>query len=154
MPDGHAGIVDRDALKRYADRILSLRADRAAINEDMGEVFKEAKDAGFVPAMIRGVVREMEMEDDARQTFFATQESYRRALGLLADLPLGRAAMDRTAPDYPTHRWGKKDAGETVKKPTEFAKQPVHRGRPKKADRATPDKGIWDGAPAMPAGSA
>lgn len=114
MAEEHAGVIDRDALKRYADRILSLRADRAAINTDMGVVFAEAKDAGFVSAMIRGVVREMEMEEDARQTFFTTQEAYRRALGLLADTPLGEAA---TA------------AAERRPRPRPLAEQPLHRER-------------------------
>jgi uncharacterized protein (UPF0335 family) len=133
MSEEHAGIVDRDALKRYTDRIVSLRADRKEINETMGGVFKEAKDAGFVPEMIRGVVRELEMEDDARDTFFATQAAYRRALGLLADLPLGRAAMARPKP---------------------LAEQPLHRGRKKKDAKPQPDKAIWDGSPSMPAGTA
>jgi uncharacterized protein (UPF0335 family) len=150
MAEAHEGVVDREALKRYTDRTLTLRAERREINESLAEVMKEAKGAGFVPEMIRGIVREMEMEDEARQTFFATQEAYRRAVGLLADLPLGKASAPR--PEYPTHRWAKGD--EPVDKPTEFAKQPLHRGRPKKADKGAPDKGIWDGAPAMPAGTA
>ena len=114
MAEEHAGIVDRDALKRYTDRIVSLRADRKEINETMGGVFKEAKDAGFVPEMIRGVVRELEMEDEARDTFFATQAAYRRALGLLADTPLGKAAVERAAVPRPAKT---------------FADQPLGRGR-------------------------
>ena len=83
--------------------------------------------AGFE---VSGLVREMEMEDEARETFFATQEAYRRAVGLLADLPLGRAAAPR--PDYPTHRWGAKGGDAKAPMPTEFAKQPLHRGRKSK----------------------
>jgi uncharacterized protein (UPF0335 family) len=121
MSEEHAGVVDREALRNYCERVRDIRAQRAELNADLGGVMKEAKSAGFVPEMIRGIVREMEMEDDARETFFATQDAYRRAVGLLADLPLGKAA----APEYPTHRWGK---------PPEFAKQPLHRGRRKKGD--------------------
>ena len=104
MVEEHAGIVDRDALKRYTNRIVTLRAERKEINETMGGVFKEAKDAGFVPEMIRGVVRELEMEDDARDTFFATQAAYRRALGLLAGTPLGDAAEERAMRPMPPDR--------------------------------------------------
>jgi uncharacterized protein (UPF0335 family) len=158
MPEAHEGVVDREALKRYCERTRELRAERREINESLGEVMKEAKGAGFVPEMIRGIVREMEMEDEARETFFATQAAYRRAVGLLADLPLGRASAPR--PKYPTHRWGEKpgDGADdaTVTKPPEFAKQPLHRGRPKKteATKPAPDKGIWDGSPSMPQGNA
>lgn len=150
MPEAHEGVVDREALKRYCERVREIRAERRELNENLGGVMKEAKSAGFVPEMIRGIVREMEMEDEARETFFATQEAYRRAVGLLADLPLGRASAPR--PEYPTHRWAKGEG--PLDKPPEFAKQPLHRGRPKKADKVAPDKGIWDGAPTMPAGSA
>lgn len=152
MPEAHEGVVDREALKRYCERTVSLRADRREINESLGEVMKEAKAAGFVPEMIRGIVRELEMEEAARQTFFATQEAYRRAVGLLADLPLGRASMPR--PEYPTHRWAKGSDDVKAPMPTEFAKQPVRRGRPKKVDEVKPDKAIWDGAPTMPVGTA
>jgi uncharacterized protein (UPF0335 family) len=115
-------LIDAEALSRYANRILSLRSDRKAINDDMGEVFAEAKEAGFVPAMIRGAVREMEMDAEARATFFATQAAYRRALGLLADTPLGAAAVERATAPAP------------APKPTPFAEQPIgrRRGRPRK----------------------
>jgi uncharacterized protein (UPF0335 family) len=117
------GLIDATALRNYADRILNLHAQRKDINADMGAVFSEAKVAGFVPAMIRDVVREMEMESDARDTFFRTQDAYRRALGLLADTPLGEAAIER--------------AGGVVVRPRPFAEQPLHRrrGRPRKGDR-------------------
>lgn len=121
----HAGVVDRDALKRYCDRTVQLRAERRETNEALGAVMKEAKAAGFVPEMIRGIVREMEMEDDARDTFYTTQAAYRRALDLghFADTPLGEATMQREAAAWP-------------QKP--FAEQPVHepkrtRGRPRKS---------------------
>lgn len=119
----HAGVVDRDALKRYCDRTVQLRAERRETNEALGAVMKEAKAAGFVPEMIRGIVREMEMEDDARDTFYTTQAAYRRALDLghFADTPLGEATIQR----------------EAAVKPRPFAEQPVHnpkrRGRPRKS---------------------
>ena len=43
----HDGIVDRDALERYTDRIVSLRADRKEINETIRAPFKEGKMPGL-----------------------------------------------------------------------------------------------------------
>lgn len=124
------------ALRGFADRIINLDEEKDAINKDRGAVFAEAKEAGFNIGTLREIVREMRMDSDARNSRYQLLNEYRLAVGILADTPLGEAALEReqreaaAAPEYPTHRWAEKP------KPTPFAEQPVHtprpRGRPRK----------------------
>jgi uncharacterized protein (UPF0335 family) len=119
MDGDHIG----SALRSYSVRIESLHDDRDALNADIREVYKEAKEAGFDTTILREIVRERRMDPAARQSRYQLLDEYRHALGMLADLPLGEAAI----------------ATATVDKPKPFAEQPVKRGRGrprKKVDEA------------------
>lgn len=100
------------ALRGYTDRIVRLHEERDALNSDIREVYGEAKEAGFDVTTVREVVRELRMEPDARNSRYQLLDQYRHALGMLADLPLGEAAIDAAA-----------------SRPRPFAEQPVKRGR-------------------------
>jgi uncharacterized protein (UPF0335 family) len=89
--------IDYDALRSYADRVIHLHEERDTLNGDIREVYKEAKDGGFDTTILREIVRELRMESDARHSRYALLDSYRDALGMLADMPLGAAAMERAA---------------------------------------------------------
>jgi uncharacterized protein (UPF0335 family) len=106
------------ALRGYVDRICNLHIDRDALNGDIREVYKEAKDAGFDTTTLREIVRELRMEPDARAARYDLLDEYRRAVGMLSDTPLGRAA----------------EPPPSVERPTPFAEQPLRRprGRPRK----------------------
>lgn len=108
--------VNRDALQSYVGRVLALHSERKTLNEDIATVYEEAKSAGFVTRILRQIVREQQMEEDERLAHYSLLDSYRRGLGMLADLPLGEE------PEPPRRE-----------RPTPFAAQPLHRrGRPKK----------------------
>jgi uncharacterized protein (UPF0335 family) len=113
MDGDHIG----SALRSYSNRIESLHDDRDALNGDIREVYKEAKEAGFDTTILREIVRERRMDPAARQSRYQLLDEYRHALGMLADLPLGAAAIEAAA------------------KPKPFAEQPVKRtrGRPRKS---------------------
>ena len=136
IPDQFGGVINESALARYVERVEHLHEERASLGEDIKAVMEEAKNAGFVPKIIRQMVRERKMEPTELQDHLALLDSYRRGLGMLAGTPLGDAAMDRaeaTAMHPP--------AGKRGRKPRSFAEQPVHqprrpRGRPRK-DAAT-----------------
>lgn len=115
-PDKFGGAINHEALARYVDRLESLHEDRDGITADMKVVYEEAKSAGFVTSIIRQIVRERRMETSERHDHYALLDSYRRALGMLADTPLGEAAMAAAARPR-------------AAKPEPFAEQPVHRGR-------------------------
>jgi uncharacterized protein (UPF0335 family) len=108
------GLIDHDALKRYVDRIENLHTDRDAINDDIKAVYAEAKSAGFVTGIMRQIVRERRMEEAERHDHYALLDAYRSALGMLADTPLGEAALARAAKE-PVRRRGRarKSDGET-----------------------------------------
>lgn len=117
------GMVNSDALRSYVSRIVSLHDDRDALNGDIREVYKEAKDGGFDTTTLREVVREQRMESEARHSRYALLDTYRHALGMLADTPLGESAVQRAESEQPA-----------VRRPRPFAEQPVKRsrGRPRK----------------------
>jgi uncharacterized protein (UPF0335 family) len=120
------------ALRGYVDRIINLHYERDGVNGDIREVYGEAKEAGFNVTILRGMVKEQRMEPDARDSLYQLQHEYRVKLGMLADTPLGKAAMDRASDDEPvTGR-----AEPMISRPKPLAEQPLHRGRgrPRKAD--------------------
>ena len=89
------------ALLGYADRVVNLHKERKALNQDIAEVYGEAKEAGFNVGTLREIVRELQMGPDARAARYQLLDEYRAAVGLLADTPLGRAAEPRDAPAGP-----------------------------------------------------
>jgi uncharacterized protein (UPF0335 family) len=129
IPDQFGGVINEQALERYVSRIENLHNERKSLNEDIKEVYGEAKDAGFDTTILREIVRERQMEEPARHSRYALLDSYRRALGMLADTPLGEAAM-RQAEAETSNGAGR------ARKPRSFAEQPItaprRRGRPRK----------------------
>jgi uncharacterized protein (UPF0335 family) len=121
MPDTATATIDREALNRYVGRVLELHNERAELNASIAEVYEEAKNAGFVTKIIRQIVTEQKMEADERNSHYALLDTYRHALGMLADTPLGTAALERVTP---------------IDRPTPVAQQPIKpsRSRSRKAD--------------------
>jgi uncharacterized protein (UPF0335 family) len=116
--DGDTTLVNAPALRSYVDRVAHLHDERDNLNGDIREVYKEAKEAGFDTTVLREIVREYRTDAEPRQSRYALLDQYRAALGMLADTPLGEAAVEREA-----------------RRPRAFADQPLHRGRgrPRKA---------------------
>jgi uncharacterized protein (UPF0335 family) len=102
--DGDAVLVNRDALAGYVRRVASLHDDRDELNGDIREVYKEAKDAGIDTTILREIVREHRTDAEARNSRYALLDGYRRALGMLADTPLGDAALSTAEPEQPARR--------------------------------------------------
>ncbi len=92
MKAGHNGIAG-DQLKAFVERIERLTEEKAAIAEDIKEVFAEAKGTGFDPAVMRALIKERKANKDDLDEFNTVLELYRDALGQLASTPLGEAAV-------------------------------------------------------------
>jgi uncharacterized protein (UPF0335 family) len=107
--------IETETLDRYVSRLEALNDERGEVNASIKAVYEEAKNAGFVTAIIRQIVKERRMEETERHDHYALLDAYRSALGMLAELPLGQAAMDAAARN-----------GQDVPKPKPFAAQPVH----------------------------
>ena len=84
-----------DAIKSIVDRIERLAAERDAIASDIRDIYTEAKGRGFDVRALRGVIRERKLSADERAEREMMLDTYRHALGMLADLPLGQSALER-----------------------------------------------------------
>ena len=115
--------VNADALRSYVDRVELLHDQRDGVTESIREVYREAKDAGFDTTTLREIVRERRMEPEARHSRYALLASYRDVLGMLADTPLGDAAIAREL--------ATQNAFGDDTEPPPFA-EPKRRGRPRK----------------------
>lgn len=83
-----AGIGDNGHLKSFVERIEHCEEAKREILVDIKEIYAEAKSNGFDVKVLRKVIRLRKMQE-------AILETYMHALGMLADLPLGQAAMER-----------------------------------------------------------
>jgi uncharacterized protein (UPF0335 family) len=91
---GHNSL-DRDKLKTLVSRIEAAEDEKLAIAEDLRGLYAEARSAGFDAAALRQVIRLRRQDKDERDGKQAIVDEYLAALGGLADLPLGRAAIER-----------------------------------------------------------
>ena len=82
-------------LRSLVERIEKLEEDKAAIAADIKEVYAEAKAQGFDPKIMRKVIALRKKEAAERAEEKAMLEVYMGALGMIADLPLGQAALKR-----------------------------------------------------------
>lgn len=80
MPD--AGGVAVDRLRSFIERIEKLEEEKAALAEDVKEVYAEAKSAGFDTKIMRQVIRLRKMDPHDREEMEHVLDLYRRALDL------------------------------------------------------------------------
>jgi uncharacterized protein (UPF0335 family) len=81
------------ALKGYVDRIERLEAEKAELAGDIKDIYQEVKSNGFEVKLVRRLIRERKQDAAKRQEEEAILDTYRSALGMLADTPLGNAAI-------------------------------------------------------------
>ena len=82
-------------IKSIVDRIERLEEEKKGISDDIREIFAEAKNNGYDIPALREILRIRKMEADKRAERESIMEIYMQALGMLADLPLGQAAVER-----------------------------------------------------------
>lgn len=92
MTIGHNSI-EGEQLQSLIKRIERLEEDKSGIQADIAEVYKEAKDQGYDPKIMRLIVKERKLSATQRATLASLMDTYRNALGMLADTELGQAAM-------------------------------------------------------------
>lgn len=83
-------------------RSLIERAERQIEENKQGsdllkDIYTEAKSKGFTPAIMKLVIKERAEDKAKRQEREALLDTYRHALGMLSDTPLGEASLDRIA---------------------------------------------------------
>lgn len=95
---GHNSSVNADTAKRLLsiiERIEALEAEKKNLAEDVKDIYREAKSAGFDAPTIRLIIKRRAEDEAKREEREALLEIYLNALGQLADTPLGNSAMGR-----------------------------------------------------------
>lgn len=94
---GHNSI-NTDTAKRLLsiiERIERLEEEKKALGEDVKDIYREAKSAGFDAPTIRLIIKRRAENEAKRLEQEALLEAYLAALGPLSDTPLGNAALGR-----------------------------------------------------------
>ena len=82
-------------LRAFIERIERLDEDKRQISAEMAYVYAEAKANGFDAKIMRKVVALRKKEAAEREEERLLLDVYLAALGMLADTPLGEAALER-----------------------------------------------------------
>ena len=89
---GHNSIAG-EQLKSIVARIERLEEEKKDLAEDIRGIYAEAKGNGYDVKALREIVRLRRQDAQKRAEHEAIVEAYKHALGLLADTPLGEAAL-------------------------------------------------------------
>ena len=89
---GHNVAAER--LMSIVERIEKLEDERKLLQADIKDIYTEAKSAGFDVKVLRMVIASRKKDQAEWEEQQALLETYMRALGQLADTPLGQAAME------------------------------------------------------------
>ena len=93
---GHnSGEVNSGHLRAFIERIERLEEEKKALAEDIKDVYGEAKSTGFNVKIMRKIVALRRQDADKRAEEEAILDLYLNALGMLADTPLGQAAITK-----------------------------------------------------------
>ena len=79
MSDGN---VAADQLRLFIERIERLEEEKKGMQDDIKDVYLEAKSQGYDPKTMREIVRRRKMEKNARDEADALLDTYSSALGL------------------------------------------------------------------------
>ena len=84
-PDAPAGAVTfaKQQLKAIIERIERLEEEKKATQDDIKDVYAEAKGNGFDTKALRAIVRLRKMDSDERREQEEVLETYMSALGML-----------------------------------------------------------------------
>ena len=92
------GEVNSGQLKALIERVERVEGEIAELSGDRKEIYAEARGAGFDVKIIRKVVAIRKQDAGKRAEEQSLIEIYCTALGMLSDLPLGQAAVERAFP--------------------------------------------------------
>lgn len=90
--------VNADNLRAFIERVERLEEEKKALADDIRDVFAEAKGNGFDVKIMRRIVAIRKQDRDKWREEEEILDLYMAALGMLSDLPLGQAAVDRAFP--------------------------------------------------------
>jgi uncharacterized protein (UPF0335 family) len=78
QPEGAAA-----KLTAYIERVERLNEEKAGLNEDIKEIFTQAKSEGFDAKAMRRIIQLRKMENDARTDLLNAEDTYLVSLGMV-----------------------------------------------------------------------
>lgn len=87
-------------LAAIVERIEKLEAEKKDIGDLIKEVYAGAKAEGFDTKILKKVIAARKKTAEEREQEAQMLEMYLDALGMLADTPLGQAAVQRAREDF------------------------------------------------------
>ena len=81
MTTEDTGGISAERLRSFIKRIEKLEEDKAAVSEDIKEVYAEAKGTGFEVKIIRQIIRLRKMEKQQREEQEELLDLYLSAIG-------------------------------------------------------------------------
>ena len=84
-----------EQLKSIIERVERLEEEKKAAQDDIRDVYAEAKGNGYDVKALRAIVKMRKQDADERREQQEILDTYMHALGMLADTPLGQAAVKR-----------------------------------------------------------
>jgi uncharacterized protein (UPF0335 family) len=82
-------------LRAIVERVERLEEEKKTISDDIRDVYAEAKGNGYDVKALREIIRLRKADAKELAEHEAILQVYMHALGMLADLPLGQAAIER-----------------------------------------------------------
>lgn len=92
------GTVASEQLRLFIERVERLKEEIKGLQDDMKDVFSEAKSQGFDTKTMKEIIKLRAMDVSARREREALLDTYKAALGMLDGTPLGHWAMERLKP--------------------------------------------------------
>lgn len=92
----------QNQLRQFIEQIERLEEEKRGLGEDIRDKFAEAKAIGFDVKAMREVLKLRKKSKTDRDEHQAIVETYMHALGMLADTPLGEAAIKAATGGYET----------------------------------------------------
>ncbi|MDR0631953.1 MAG: DUF2312 domain-containing protein [Holosporaceae bacterium] len=74
---------DINKLKQYIEKIENLEVEKTEIQENISDVYKQAKSDGFDPRIMKKIVKLKKMKSEDRETEDMLLDTYMLALGLI-----------------------------------------------------------------------
>ncbi|MCM5558512.1 DUF2312 domain-containing protein [Pleomorphomonas sp. JP5] len=82
METDNNGGVAAGELRQFIERVERLEEEKAALQEDISEVFSELKGRGYEVKAVRAILKLRKQDPDERQEAEAILELYMNALGM------------------------------------------------------------------------
>jgi uncharacterized protein (UPF0335 family) len=74
--------VAQDQLRAFVERAERMNEEKAAINEDLKEIFAEARGNGFDVKVLKAIIADRAKDPNKKSEFDAIYELYASALGM------------------------------------------------------------------------